>query len=53
MTILVEVGTSCNPIKNIEKLARVYVETFNSPPWNDEWTIEVLAPKYLKNLKKS
>ena len=30
---------------DIEKLARVYVETFNSPPWNDEWTIETASKR--------
>lgn len=25
---------------DINELANMYIETFNSPTWNDEWTIE-------------
>lgn len=27
-------------LTDINELAIMYIETFNSPPWNDEWTIE-------------
>lgn len=26
-------------LDNLDELAHLYVETFNSKPWNDEWTI--------------
>lgn len=26
-------------IDHLDKLAELYVETFNSEPWNDEWTV--------------
>jgi len=30
---------------DIAKLVAMYVETFNSPPWNDEWTIETASKR--------
>ena len=30
---------------DIPELASIYVETFNSPPWNDEWTIETASKR--------
>jgi len=30
---------------DIEKLAIMYVETFNAPPWNDDWTIETSSKR--------
>jgi len=33
----------------ISELAQMYVETFNSPPWNDKWTIET-ASKRIKQM---
>ena len=30
-------------ISDIDELAKLYVETFNSPPWNDEWSIETAS----------
>ncbi|GAA0084696.1 GNAT family N-acetyltransferase [Clostridium sp. CTA-7] len=32
-------------IEDIEILSSMYVETFNSPPWNDEWTIETASKR--------
>jgi len=29
----------------IEELAKKYIETFNSPPWNDKWTLSLAAKK--------
>ena len=34
-------------LDDIDELARMYVETFNAPPWNDNWTLET-ASKRLK-----
>lgn len=34
---------------DIRKLAEIYVETFNSEPWNDKWTLET-AEKRLHQL---
>ncbi|SEW46312.1 GNAT family N-acetyltransferase [[Clostridium] fimetarium] len=31
--------------KYIPKLAELYVETYNSPSWNDEWTISLATQK--------
>lgn len=36
-------------IHHLEELAELYVETFNSEPWNDEWTIET-AKKRLQQM---
>lgn len=33
----------------IEKLAELYVDTYNAPPWNDKWTI-LLAAKRLDEM---
>lgn len=30
---------------DIKEIADMYVETFNSPPWNDEWTIETASKR--------
>lgn len=30
---------------DISILAHIYVETYNCPPWNDEWTIELATQK--------
>lgn len=30
---------------SIKDLAAIYVETFNAPPWNDEWTIETASKR--------
>ncbi len=30
---------------DIEGMAGMYVETFNAPPWNDEWTIETASKR--------
>src|SRR4051812_719510 len=27
--------------RDLQAVAKLYVNTFNSPPWNDGWTIEV------------
>ena len=27
-------------LEHLDELADLYVETFNSEPWNDEWTID-------------
>lgn len=32
-------------MSNIEELVPVYIETFNSPPWNDGWTIETATKR--------
>ncbi|WP_411168513.1 GNAT family N-acetyltransferase [Clostridium sp. MB05] len=32
-------------IEDIKILSSMYVETFNSPPWNDEWTIETASKR--------
>ncbi|EKO1914149.1 GNAT family N-acetyltransferase [Clostridium botulinum] len=32
-------------ISDIKELANMYVNTFNSPPWNDEWTIETASKR--------
>lgn len=36
-------------LSDISKLVKMYVDTFNSPPWNDEWSIET-ASKRLKQM---
>ncbi|SHE94378.1 GNAT family N-acetyltransferase [Clostridium fallax] len=36
-------------ISDIETLTIIYVDTFNSPPWNDKWTVET-ASKRLKQM---
>lgn len=36
-------------LKDINELAKIYVDTFNSSPWNDEWSIET-ASKRLKQM---
>lgn len=30
---------------SIEKMAEMYVETFNAEPWNDEWTVETASKR--------
>nr|WP_243122875.1 GNAT family N-acetyltransferase [Haloimpatiens lingqiaonensis] len=30
---------------DINELSNMYVETFNSPPWNDEWSIETASKR--------
>lgn len=30
---------------DINELSNVYIESFNSPPWNDEWTIETASKR--------
>lgn len=30
---------------DINELSSMYVETFNSPPWNDEWSIETASKR--------
>lgn len=32
----------------IPELAKLYVDAFNSPPWNDEWTIESASNRLLQ-----
>lgn len=32
-------------LDDIDDLAKMYVETFNSPPWNDNWTLETSAKR--------
>ncbi len=32
-------------LDDIGELSKMYVETFNAPPWNDEWTIEAAAKR--------
>ncbi len=32
-------------LTDIEELAKMYVETFNSPPWNDEWSMETASKR--------
>lgn len=27
-------------LEYLDELAELYVETFNSEPWNDEWTVD-------------
>lgn len=27
-------------LEHLDELADLYVETFNSEPWNDEWTVD-------------
>lgn len=48
-------------IDHLDKLAELYVETFNSEPWNDEWTVwycttsfdpSIIFSIYLKTQKK-
>ena len=36
-------------LDHLQKLASLYVETFNSQPWNDEWTIRT-AKKRLQQM---
>ncbi|MGL5347256.1 MAG: GNAT family N-acetyltransferase [Peptostreptococcaceae bacterium] len=36
-------------IEDVKRLAELYVETFNSEPWNDNWTIET-AQKRLQQI---
>ncbi len=38
-------------ISDIKELADMYVATFNSPPWNDEWTIENCLKTLISNGK--
>ncbi len=43
------------PYKEIQKediaeLARLYVEAFNSPPWNDKWTEETASNRLMQML---
>ncbi|GAA0126823.1 GNAT family N-acetyltransferase [Clostridium sp. CTA-19] len=32
-------------ISNIELIVDMYVTTFNSPPWNDEWTVKTASKR--------
>jgi N-acetylglutamate synthase-like GNAT family acetyltransferase len=32
-------------LDDIDDLAKMYVETFNSPPWNDNWTLETSSKR--------
>ena len=29
--------------EHIKEIAEIYVDAFNSEPWNDEWTIESMV----------
>ena len=35
---------------DVNDLAKMYVETFNSEPWNDRWTIDTASKRRLKRL---
>ena len=37
---------------DIDELVGMYIETFNTPPWNDEWTVDT-ASKRLKQFINS
>lgn len=39
-------------ISDINELVEMYIETFNTPPWNDEWTVDT-ASKRLKQFINS
>jgi aminoglycoside 6'-N-acetyltransferase I len=36
-------------LSDINEISKMYADTFNSPPWNDEWSIET-ASKRLKQM---
>ena len=32
-------------LTDIDEIAKMYVETFNAPPWNDAWTIDTSSKR--------
>lgn len=32
-------------INDVAEIAKMYIETFNSPPWNDKWTTETATKR--------
>lgn len=34
--------------KHIPQLAKMYVDAFNAPPWNDRWTVETVTKRLLQ-----
>ncbi|MFF5996061.1 GNAT family N-acetyltransferase [Lysinibacillus sp. KU-BSD001] len=32
-------------ISDVNELAKLYVETFNAPPWNDEWSMDTASKR--------
>jgi aminoglycoside 6'-N-acetyltransferase I len=34
--------------EHLTELAKMYVEAFNAPPWNDEWTIDTVTKRLLQ-----
>jgi len=37
--------------KHLPQLSEMYVEAFNAPPWNDEWTLESAYERLLQMMK--
>ena len=38
-------------LSDIKALSYMYMETFNSPPWNDHWTFETASKRLSQTLK--
>lgn len=36
----------------LEQMARIYMEAFNGPPWNENWTLEMAKEELLACLRK-
>lgn len=34
--------------EHIDELANLYIKAFNSPPWNDEWTLDTASKRLLQ-----
>lgn len=32
-------------VSDIDELAKMYMDTFNAPPWNDSWTVETASKR--------
>ena len=32
-------------LSDIDGISKMYVETFNAPPWNDEWSVETASKR--------
>lgn len=37
-------------LEYLDELAELYVETFNSEPWNDEWTVDTAKKRLLEGV---
>lgn len=34
--------------KHVEEISKMYVKSFNMPPWNEEWTVETASKRILQ-----